>query len=154
MDNSSCVGDYELWTKAHPYQTIPAPFPGMLVCPCQTQTPWHHPKSCLLPIWDSIPAFPSIHTVSWHKYPLEFNPFPLPYYPASSTCYIISVSFYSWWKPQCWLKVPIFLFFQVSLGSTAICKHVSGRCHSFLLYLAIFLVMSPFNELVEYGIYL
>ena len=41
------------------------------------------------------------------------------------------------WKIQCWPKIPIFLGFQVFLCSAAVCRHDSGRCCSFLSYLAI-----------------
>ena len=37
---------------------------------------------------------------------------------------------YSWWKPQCRLKAPIwYVFSLIFLHCMTICRHESGRCH-------------------------
>ena len=47
-----------------------------------------------------------------------------------------SVYFYSWWKPQCWLKAPGLSVFTLNfLCSVAIYRHDSGRCHTLLPFL-------------------
>ena len=48
------------------------------------------------------------------------------------------------WKQQCWLKTPN-IFILSSLCSMAVCRHVSGRCHSFLCYLSTFLLFHLFR---------
>ena len=40
-----------------PHLSLPAPFSGILVCPRHTQTPWCHPRPCLLSIWNCIPTY-------------------------------------------------------------------------------------------------
>ena len=85
---------------------------------------WH---TNLLCIQDSLPSQTSIKN----------QPASLCY-PSSSIASIISVSIYSWWKPQCWLENTIFLFLKVSLCSATVCRHESGASHFFPSYLTIF----------------
>ena len=44
----------------------------------------------------------------------------------------------SWWKRQCWLKAPVFVFPQDSLHSAAVCRHDSGRYCSFSPLISLF----------------
>ena len=83
-----------------------------------------------------------------HQHLLDLTPLPSPYYPpkgapASST----SVSFYSRWKSQWWLKASFSLSFIFSLHSAVGYRHESG-C-SFFPYFAYFFV----NNIPNYKIF-
>ena len=61
-----------------------------------------------------------------------YPPYPLPF----SLLVLWSAYFYSWWKPQCWLKTPVlYVLTFIFLCSRAVCRYESGRYFTFLLFL-------------------
>ena len=88
------------------------------------------PRLCLPPIWNSIPTCTSIQPVLASVNRTLLAP---PHYPLADW----SIYFYSWWKPQSWLKASVPS--TESLCSVLDCRHESRRCHSFSLFLTYFL---------------
>ena len=72
------------------------------------------------------------------------------------------VYFYNWWKPQCWLKAPIFhMFSLIYLCSTTVCRHEWGifpwlyGCPQINIYIKnIFCVIHTLVLSFPHGIYI
>ena len=72
----------ELWPiGTHPYLIPSDPFPGMLVCPCHSQTPRCHPCPCLPPIWNSTSTRFKILLIPRYQHPISSLSLPHPYFP-------------------------------------------------------------------------
>jgi hypothetical protein len=70
----------KLWpTGTHPHPIPPVPFPGMLVHPCQSQTPRCHPRPCLPPIWNCISMRFKISPIT--GFPITSLGIPHHYFP-------------------------------------------------------------------------
>ena len=74
-------------------------------------------ETSLLSVWNGISACTSVLTVSRYQHHITSLGLSHHYFPFSPYRHLLtlrSIYFYSWWKPQCWLKGLYFIF---SLGS-------------------------------------
>ena len=129
---------HELWpTGTHPHPIPSAPFSGMLVHLCHSQTPWCHPQPCQLAIWNGISTCISIPTVSCYQHMVIPLGLPHPYFPfpslAAPANTLVSLQLI---KATVLAESSLyFIFSPGSLQYNDAYRHESSRCHTLPFFL-------------------